>query len=108
MKKAKHPLRILQICNSLNCGSGVLNVVLNWHRHIEKTKVQFDYLTFLPTITQENCFSEIHALGGQIYYIPFSMRHPIRFLHQSYKFFKTHQYHTIHSHITHLNFFFFS
>lgn len=35
------------------------------------------------------------------------MRHPFRFLQESFRFFKTHRYHTIHSHIKQLNIVFF-
>lgn len=99
------PIRILQIVSSLNQGSGVLNVVKNWHHHIATSKVQFDYLYFgLPLVSAQ---SEIEALGGHAYYIPFSFQHPAQFLRESYQFFKTHRYKTIHSHFTSLNFFFF-
>ncbi len=103
----KPPVRILQIVDKPSLGSGVFQVVLNWNKHIDKSKIQFDYLTFLPIISSEDCTREIQALGGKVYYIPFSLKHPMNFLKGSYRFFKTHRYHTVHSHITHLNFFFY-
>ena len=99
------PIRILQIVSSLNAGSGVLSVVLNWHRHIDTTQIQFDYLYYIevPVTRRE----EIERLGGRCYELPNPKRCPLKFLRESYRFFKQHRYRTIHSHITQLNFFFY-
>lgn len=106
MNPKKQPIRILQIVYSLNRGGGVINVVLNWHRNIDRNKVQFDYLYVLKnTDTFEQ---EIKDLGGQIFYLNYrGIRHCFSFLKNAYKFFKEHKYKTIHSHITNLNFFFY-
>lgn len=101
----KKPVRVLQIVSSLSAGSGVLCVVLNWHRHIDSTQVQFDYLYTLEAPVQKK--EEIQKLGGNYYKLPHPLHQPIKFLRASYQFFRTHRYHTIHSHITHLNLFFF-
>lgn len=98
-------VRILQIVSSLNVGSGVLAVVLNWHRNIDKSKIQFDYLYVLDSPAENR--EEIEKLGGQYYKLPNPCKTPFKFLIESYRFFKKHHYHTIHSHITHLNFFFY-
>ena len=102
----QQPIRILQIVYSLNRGGGVINVVLNWHRNIDRNKVQFDYLYVLKnTDTFEQ---EIKDLGGQIFYLNYrGIRHCFSFLKNAYKFFKEHKYKTIHSHITNLNLFFY-
>ena len=57
------PIRILQVVPNISPGSGVMQVVLNWHRHLDTSKVQFDYLYFKPF--SNNCLAEITALGGQ-------------------------------------------
>lgn len=99
------PIRILQIVSSMNQNSGVLSVVLNWHRHLDTSRIQFDYLYYNPTpVTRQQ---EIESLGGHIYQLPNPAKHPFKFLCESYRFFKTHQYITIHSHVTNLNFFFY-
>ena len=99
------PVRILQIVTSLNAGSGVLTVVLNWHRHIDRSRVQFDYLYVADAVVTNQ--AEIEQLGGHYYKLPHPYKEPFKFLKESYKFFKTHPYRTIHSHITNLNFFFY-
>lgn len=101
----KEPIRILQIVSNLSVSSGILSLVYHWHRCIDSTKVQFDYLYCMEApVTREQ---EIEQLGGKCYQLPHPVHHPRQFLRASYQFFKTHHYHTIHSHITHLNFFFY-
>ena len=99
------PIRILQIVSSISTTSGVLAVVLNWHRHIDRTQVQFDYLYYITTpVTKQQ---EIEQLGGHCYCVPNPKHQPLKFLRGTYHFLKTHRYDTVHSHITHLNFFFY-
>ena len=100
----KEPIRVLQIVTSLSRGSGVLAVVFNWHRHIDTSRIEFDYLYF--RVVTENRQREIEALGGRCYQLPNPMRAPLKFLRESSRFFKTHRYKTIHSHVNHLNLFF--
>jgi len=101
-----YPIRILQITSSLNKGSGIANVILNWHKNIDRTKVQFDYLYFLDTPT--NFEQEVKQLGGNLYKLPYpSLLKSWTFIKEVINFFKTHKYNTIHSHVTHLNLFYF-
>lgn len=102
----KNTTRILQICDSVSRGSGVAHVIFNWHTQIDTTKVQFDYLTFFP-LSGNDLDEKIVKLGGKVYELPHPFRSPVKFLRESYRFFKTHRYQTIHSHITHLNFLFY-
>lgn len=100
------PLRVLQIISNLEKGSGVAQVVLNWHRNIDTTKVQFDYLCFKTGDTDlEN---EVRQKGGNVYCIPYKgIAHSFSFIKQSIIFFKEHRYQILHSHITHLNLIFY-
>ncbi len=102
----KDRIRILQISGDIRHDSGIMNVILNWHRYIDTTKIQFDYLTFFPS-NKSDYEQEILKLGGRVYQLPHPYKHPLNFLKESYEFFKTHHYRTIHSHITHLNLFFY-
>ena len=57
-------------------GGGVESVVMNYYRHIDRSKVQFDFLvdedsTYVPE-------EEITALGGRVFRIP-PYQHPIRY-----------------------------
>ena len=100
------PIKILQILDHIGRDSGIMNVILNWQRHINRSKVQFDYLSFFPANSNDYA-QQVHQLGGSIYQLPHPYRNPLKFLWKSYRFFKMHRYNTIHSHITQLNFFFY-
>ena len=59
--------RILHVVSSLGTGSGVMAMLMNYHRHICRERLQFDYLSFRDTTgTYEE---EIKALGGRVYHI---------------------------------------
>lgn len=59
-------IRILHIVSSLGTGSGVLSVLMSYHRAIDRSKVQFDYLSFKQTDTTFE--EEILSLGGRVYH----------------------------------------
>ena len=64
-KKENAPLRILCVFGSLNQG-GAESMCMNLYRHIDRSKVQFDFVTHSgPGGAFEE---EIRALGGKIYY----------------------------------------
>ena len=101
------PIRILQIVPSLNVCGGVENYVMNYYRHIDRTKVQFDFITHeVPNISFRK---EIEDLGGIVYELPaFSMANVQRILNFLDKFFSEHdEYRVIHSHMANATFFYF-
>lgn len=79
--------------------AGLENMLMNYYRAVDKTKIQFDFLTHRPT---EGAYDqEIESMGGKIYRAP-------RLYPQNYKnyfnfmreFFKEHtEYKIVHSHI---------
>lgn len=102
----KEPIRILQIVSTIGRGSGVMQVIYNWHRNIDRTKIQFDYLCFLRSETPMQ--KEIEELGGKVYYIPWKgVFHLFSFIKQIFCFFKKYKYNIIHSHVTQMNLFFY-
>ena len=102
----QQPIKILQIVDTLNINSGIINVILNWHRNIDEFKVQFDYLYFKRI--QPSFEKEIEKLGGKCYKLPYpSLIKPWIFIKAVKDFFKNHKYNTIHSHVIHLSFFFY-
>ena len=62
-------LRILHVVSSLNINAGVMSVVMNYYRHIDRSKVQFDFLYFeeMDQTHQE----EIAFLGGRTFYLSY-------------------------------------
>lgn len=64
----KDPLRILIVDGKLICG-GVESFLMNLYRHIDRSKVQFDFLVHYKEKFYYD--DEIEALGGKIYRLTF-------------------------------------
>lgn len=102
----EQPIRILQIMYQLHSRDGISAVVNSWYRSIDTQKVQFDFLLWCHR-PDDSLEKEYMERGARISILPDPYKHPLKFLKESYRFFKTHRYHTIHSHVTHLNLFFY-
>lgn len=100
----EQPIRVLHIIpGSYICG-GIENFIMNYYRHIDRSRVQFD---FLVHYTQKGYFDqEIKQLGGKIYYFSFREDKDIfRYIYQLHMFFKKHkEYKIIHGHMPSLGF----
>lgn len=77
---------------------GAENAIMNYYRHIDRSKVQFDFL-----LTEQNHCAfedEITDLGGRVYRVPrLTKTHPLRYIKAVDKFFKQHpEYQICHSH----------
>lgn len=93
----KEPIRILQE-NVIMDPGGIESLLMNLYRHIDRTKVQFDFLLHRP---QEGSFDkEIEALGGRIYHAaPFNPFHQRKYLKSIKKILVEHpEYKIIHAH----------
>ena len=90
-------IRILHILHTMNRG-GTENAIMNYYRHIDREKVQFDFLLTDP----EKCAfeDEIIKLGGMVHRIPkLTMTNPIPYIKEVNNFFKAHhEYQIVHSH----------
>ncbi|WP_424767274.1 glycosyltransferase family 1 protein [Paenibacillus sp. sgz302251] len=90
------PIRILHAVVNMNRG-GAETFLMNLYRHIDRSKVQFDFLTCKEGVFDE----EIKGLGGKIHRIP----HITAVGHKGYmqalnQFFQDHaSYQVIHSHM---------
>lgn len=93
----KYPIRVLQVVTYMGRG-GLETMLMNYYRHIDRSKVQFDFLTH--RYFEADYDKEILSLGGHIYHL--SKLNPIS---SSYKkeldnFFNSHQeYKVVHSHL---------
>lgn len=61
-------IRILHVVSSLNKSSGIMSVIMNWYRHINRENVQFDFLYGIEKLNSYK--DEIQAMGGRVYYFP--------------------------------------
>ncbi|WP_456277295.1 glycosyltransferase family 1 protein [Bacillus sp. AK128] len=90
------PLRVLHVVVNMNRG-GAETLIMNLYRNIDRSKVQFDFLT-----NKEGVFdSEIRELGGVIHRIPYitDVGH-FGYVKALDKFFKNNnQYKIVHSHL---------
>ncbi len=60
-------IRILHIVNSLKKGSGVIGVIMNYYRNIDRNRIQFDFLYYKEVNISYR--EEIQSLGGYTYKI---------------------------------------
>ncbi|NWQ39145.1 glycosyltransferase family 1 protein [Bacillus sp. EB106-08-02-XG196] len=94
------PIRVLHVVVNMNRG-GAETLVMNLYRNIDRTKVQFDFLT-----CKEGIFdSEIKELGGTIHRIPYvSEVGHFGYLKSLNNFFSTNNEYTIvHSHLNRMS-----
>ena len=60
-------IRILHFVSSLSKSSGVMSVIMNYYRYIDRDNVQFDFMFFKDI---DNTYEEeIRNYGGRVYYI---------------------------------------
>ena len=91
-------IRILQCVNDMH-RADLETMLMNYYRNIDRTKIQFDFLTHRPDRSDYD--DEIESLGGKVYYAPrlYPQNYPAYFAYMK-KFFKEHpEYKIMHSHI---------
>lgn len=59
-------IKVLIVVSSLNQGSGVMGVVMNYYRNLDRKIIQYDFLCFREAETSYK--KEIEELGGEVYY----------------------------------------
>lgn len=101
MKKKEEPIRIAQIVGKW-LGGGVEAVVMNYYRHIDHSKVQFDFIcdddsTNIP-------YDEIEKLGGKVILIP-PYQKVFKYQKELRRVLREGKYKIVHSHINTLSVF---
>ena len=97
----EEPIRVAQVMGKMR-GGGVEAVVMNYYRHIDRSKVQFDFLvdsdsTLIPR-------EEIEALGGRVFKIP-PYQHVAEYQRELQRLFEQEGWRIVHSHINALSVF---
>lgn len=90
------PIRVLQVVTHMERG-GLESMLMNYYRHIDRTKVQFDFLVH----RQERAAfdDEIESLGGRIYRLPRLVPWSKSYLSALNRFFDEHpEYKIVHVH----------
>ncbi|TDL31825.1 glycosyltransferase family 1 protein [Jeotgalibacillus sp. S-D1] len=89
------PLRVLHVVVNMNRG-GAETLIMNLYRNIDRTKIQFDFLTCYEGVFDE----EIKQLGGKIHRIPYVTTSGHRtYIKNLNQFFTHHPYKIVHSHM---------
>lgn len=101
MENKEKPIRVAQIIGKW-LGGGVEAVVMNYYRHIDRTKIQFDFIcdndsTNIP-------YKEIEELGGKVILIP-PYQKVFKYHRELKKVLKDGNYKIVHSHINTLSVF---
>ena len=100
----QYPIRVLNLFTIMDRG-GAETMVMNYYRHIDRTKVQFDFLVHReqPGIYED----EIRSLCGRIYRVcPVYPQNFARYKRDIRAFFQEHpEYKIVHSHMSELGYF---
>lgn len=90
------PIRVLQVVTHMNRG-GLETMLMNYYRHIDRRKVQFDFLVHRQ---ERGAYDdEIEALGGRIYRFPRLVPWSRSYKKSLSQFFTAHpEYRTVHVH----------
>ena len=100
-KKSKKPVIVAQIMGKW-IGGGVESVIMNYYRHLDRTKVQFDFIcdedsTRIP-------YDEIKKLGGRVFLVP-KYQKLTQYLKSLEDLFRKNQYRIVHSNVNTLSVF---
>ena len=100
-KDSTQPVIVAQIMGKW-VGGGVESVIMNYYRHIDHSKIQFDFIcdedsTRIP-------YEEIKKLGGRVFLVPKYQKLP-KYLKALEKLFKENKYRIVHANINTLSVF---
>lgn len=87
-------IRVLHVLGGLGTG-GTESLIMNWYRHIDRSKVQFD---FLVRSSDDNYAEEITAFGGRIFYTASFPRHFVKNKKETEEVLKRKEWDVIHVH----------
>lgn len=60
--------RILHFMSDIHVSSGMATVVMNYYRHVDRSRIQFDFLCFEDG--SQTYAEEIQSMGGRVFLIP--------------------------------------
>lgn len=96
------PIRVCQMVGNMN-GGGVEQVVMNYYHHLDRSRVQFDFI-----VTENSTLvprEELESLGARVFTIP-PYTKLAAFKSATYRLFRTHpEWRIVHSHMNALNVF---
>ena len=89
-------IRVLHVVTYMGRG-GLETMLMNYYRHIDRSKVQFDFLVHREF--EADYDEEIKSLGGRIYHVSRLVPWSRRYKAELRRFFRTHpEYKIVHVH----------
>ena len=101
MQNAERVIRVAQVIGMAIDG-GVEACIMNYYRHIDRTRVQFDF--FVESTSKIIDKDEIEAMGGRVVIIP-HYSHPFTYLRVLERLFREGHYDIVHSNMNTLSVF---
>ena len=95
------PIRVAHVVGKM-CGGGVEAVVMNYYRHIDRSRVQFDFLVDEDSALVPR--EEIGSLGGRVFEVPPYQR-PFAYARSLESLFADEGWPIVHSHVNALSVF---
>ena len=95
------PIHVAQILNQMDTG-GIEAVVMNYYRHVDKEKVQFDF--FINRASSFPQREELERYGAKVYFLP-SYSDVINYHKTLYRIFKENKYKVVHVHLNTMSIF---
>ena len=96
------PIRVLEVIGIV-AGGGVESVVMNYYKHIDRSKVQFDFVVHDDNIV--DITDTVESMGGKVYKVPSYSKNIFGFMQGVYHIVKEHKYNIVHCHMTTLGVF---
>lgn len=95
-------VKVLHFVSTPAIWSGVMSVIMNYYRHMDRSEIQFDFLCFIPCV--DSYEEEINGLGGRVFFIP-KPHASMHSLWEIHAFFRAHQgeYSWFHNHEVYLS-----
>ncbi|SFC09859.1 Glycosyltransferase involved in cell wall bisynthesis [Alkalibacterium subtropicum] len=101
IEKKAPPIRIAHVLGKMH-GGGVEAMVMNYYRHIDRSRIQFDFIVDEDSSIVP--YDEITALGGRVFIVP-AYQQVIQYRQALMTILKENHYGIIHSHINALSVF---
>jgi glycosyltransferase involved in cell wall biosynthesis len=101
IRYSESPIRVAHIMGKM-LGGGVETVVMNYYRHIDRSKVQFDFLVDADSTLVPR--EEIESLGGRVFEIP-SYQRVLEYQKALVSLLERGEWQIVHSHINALSVF---
>lgn len=95
------PLRVAHVVGKM-VGGGVEQVVMNYYRHVDRSRVQFDFLVDADSTLVPR--EEIESLGGRVFVIP-PYQHVVACQKELVRLFRQERWPIVHSHVNALSVF---